>query len=260
MRIVVAAALLAASVGAGAQGPGSADGQLTLGTGLHYSSGDYGTPVTTTILSIPFTARYDRGPWSLRASLPWVEVSGANTVVPGFGRVNPGGRGRGSPAGESTTSGLGDLVASATYAAYYDRASQLGVDLTAKVKLATADEGLGTGEHDFAALADVFKVVDRVTWFAGVGYHMLGSSASFPLDDVWSWSAGASYRIDARDSAGLVYDARERASPGSGALSELTAFWSRRLDRAWKTQVYLLKGFANGSPDWGAGLSLAYSF
>jgi hypothetical protein len=43
-------------------------------------------------------------------------------------------------------------------------------------------------------------------------------------------------------------------------LSELMLFWSRQLDRAWKAQVYFLVGLADGSPDWGAGLSAAYSF
>ena len=240
-----------------AQGALAQEGRWTLGTGLHYSEGDYGTSTSTTILSLPLTARYDVDRWSLRASIPYLEISGASAVVPGVGAAR-GGRGTAS----RTASGLGDLVASATYAAYHDRGAQLGLDVTGKVKVATADEdeGLGTGEHDFALLADAFKQVDRVTWFGGVGFHMLGSSPAIPLDDVWSWNIGGSYRLDARDSAGLVYDARERVSAGAGPISELTAFWSRQLDRRWKAQAYVLKGFADGSPDWGAGLSAAYAF
>ena len=151
---------------------------------------------------------------------------------------------------------------SATYAAYYDRASQLGIDLTGKLKVATADEdeGLGTGENDAAAIVEAFKTFDRLTLFAGLGRYFLGTSSFIQLEDVWSWSAGAAYRIDERDSAGLAYDARDRVSPGASPQSELTAFWARKLDRDWKSQVYVLKGFANGSPDWGAGLSLVRSF
>lgn len=244
-------------------------GAWTLGTGIHYSEGDYGTPTTTTILSVPFTARYDQGRWSLRATVPYLEISGAGSVIPGVGSVansNPRGRGRGAAptaaASEGSASGLGDVVASATYTAYYDRGAQLGLDLTGKAKIATADpdEGLGTGEHDFAALAEAYKTIDRLTLFAGVGYHMLGSSAFIPLNDVWSWSLGGSYRLDARDSTGLAYDARERVAPSASPIGELTAFWSRRLDQAWKAQVYVLKGFEDGSPDWGAGLSVTHAF
>jgi hypothetical protein len=242
------------------------NGVWTAGTGIHYSSGGYGTSATTTILAIPFSARYERGPWTLRASVPYLEISGPSAVIPGVGAVgnsNPRRRGRGATAAsEGTASGLGDVVASATYAAYTDRGSQLGVELTGKLKIATADadQGLGTGEHDFAALADLYKVVGKTTLFAGAGYHVLGSSPYIPLDNVWSASVGGSYRIDERDSAGVTYDARQRVSPSASPQRELTAFLARRLDRAWKAQVYALKGFANGSPDWGAGLSLAHSF
>jgi hypothetical protein len=259
--ILVGGALLLATAAQWARA--AEDGAWSAGTGIHYSSGDYGTSATTTILSIPFSVRYDSGPWTLRASVPYLRISGPSTVIPGIGAVsNSNPRRRGTAATSATASGLGDVVTSATYAAYYDRASQFGVDLTGKLKIATADpdRGLGTGEHDAAALVDVFKTLDRLTLLAGVGYHMLGSSPYIPLKNVWSWSLGGSYRIDEVDSAGLTYDARGRVSPSGSPQRELTAFWAHKLDRAWKTQVYALKGFANGSPDWGAGLSLAYSF
>jgi hypothetical protein len=236
----------------------------TLGSGLHYNSGDYGTGTTTTILSVPLDIRYERTPWRFRIWVPYVEIDGASSVIPGIGSVSNGNpRRRGGSAGASgAASGLGDVVASATYAAHYDPTARLGVDVTGKIKLGTADAdaGLGTGEHDFAALAEAFKTFDRTTFFAGVGHHWLGSSPLLRLDDVWSWSLGASYRIDQRDSAGVFYDSRERVSSSAEPLSEITAFWSRRLDRAWKAQAYFLLGLAEGSPDWGTGLSVAYAF
>lgn len=266
MRNAIRAACAVAFLGAGAPAALAAEqGVWGLGTGIHYSSGDYGTSATTTILSIPLTARYDRGPWTFRGSIPYLQVEGPSTVIPGVGAVenrNPRGRGRTGATGEGTASGLGDLVLSATYAAYYDRASQIGIDLTGKLKVATADEdeGLGTGENDAAAIVEVFKTLDRLTLFGGVGRHFLGSSSFIELEDVWSWSLGASYRIDDRDSAGLMYDARDRVSSSASAQRELTAFWARKLDRDWKGQAYLLKGFSDGSPDWGAGLSVVRSF
>jgi hypothetical protein len=265
MRYAVRAACAVAFLGAGAPALAAEQGVWGLGTGIHYSSGDYGTSSTTTIWSIPFTARYDRGPWTLRGSIPWLRVSGPSTVVPGIGTVNnrnPRGRGVSGFTGEGTASGIGDLVLSATYAAYYDRASRLGIDLTGKLKVATADEneGLGTGENDAAAIVEAYKTLDRLTLLGGVGRHFLGSSTFIQLNDVWSWSLGGSYRIGERDSAGLMFDARQRVSPGASPQRELTAFWSHRLDRDWKSQAYLLQGFADGSPDWGAGLSVLRSF
>jgi len=229
---------------------------LSLGAGLHYSSGDYGTGSTTKITTLAGTARYETGPWVYKATLPIIEVSGASTVVPGLGRT------RGGAAPQRTETGLGDIVLSATHATYYDKASRLGLDLGAKVKLPTADEqkGLGTGEPDFAFLVDFYKTVDRVTGFGGVGYHILGDAPGLPLENVWSANLGASYRIDTRDSVGAMLEGRQRALPGGAPQRELSGFWMRRFERDWSAQAYGLIGLADASPDWGLGLSFARPF
>src|SRR3954469_16788575 len=82
------------------------DGTFSLGTGLTYTSGDYGTSTTTKILSIPFTARYDRDRWTLKATLPYLRITGGSSVIPGVGTVpnsNPRGRGRGASGAAATT-------------------------------------------------------------------------------------------------------------------------------------------------------------
>ena len=236
-----------------ALGAQAQESPLTLGAGLHYSSGDYGTGTNTRITTLAATGRYEAGAWVYKASVPYVEISGDSSVIPGVGSV------RGGQAPARSESGLGDIVLSATYAAYYDKASTLGIELTGKVKLATADEskGLGTGEHDFAFLLDAYRTFDRVTGFGGIGYHILGDAPGLPLDNVWSANLGASYKLDERDSAGAMLEGRQRVTRGASPQRELVGFFVRKLDRAWKAQTYALIGLANGSPDWGVGLSLA---
>ena len=226
---------------------------LELGAGLHYSTGDYGTGSETEITTLALTGRVDSGSWVYRATVPYLEVTGDNAVIPGVGRTR-GGAGR-----RRTESGLGDIVLSATYAAYYDRATTLGLDLTGKLKLPTADEtrGLGTGEADAIFLADAYRGFDRWTGFGGVGYHILGDAPGQPLDNVWSANAGASYKIDPRDTWGVSFDTRQRVAPGAAPQREVMGYFQRRLDAFWKGQAYALIGIANGSPDWGIGLSLA---
>jgi hypothetical protein len=229
--------------------------RLTLGAGVHYSEGDYATSTSTEITSLALSARYDLGRWTFRGTLPWLEVSGSGAVVPGVGQV------RGGAAGRSTASGFGDAVVSASYSAFYYPAAQAGIDFTGRIKLGTADdERLGTAETDYGFQADAYKTFGALTVFGGLGYTFFGSSSAFRLDDVFNATLGASYRIDPRDSVGLIYDEREAVSSAASELSELMLFWSRQLDRAWKAQVYFLVGLADGSPDWGAGLSAAYSF
>lgn len=245
-----------AALGAGmliALGAQAQDGTLTLGGGLHYSSGDYGTATTTTITTLAGTAAYEKGPWTFKGWLPYLNVDGSSSVVPGIGSV------RGRASRTTKEEGLGDIVLSATYAAYYDRATTFGLDLTAKLKLATADEnrGLGTGEHDMIFLVELYRTFGRWTGFGGVGYHVLGDPPGFPLDNVWSATLGASYKLDERDSVGASLDGRERVAAGTSPQRELTGFFIRKLDRLWKAQLYALIGLADGSPDWGFGLSLA---
>ena len=247
-----------------AQGALAADtGEFSLGVGFNYSSGEYGTSTTTEILSVPIIARYDRGPWIFKLTVPYLSISGGTSVVPGVGRVtssNP--RRRGGGASEATATGLGDIVASATYTAFYNSATTFGVDVTGRVKLGTADrdQGLGTGANDYGMQVDAYKTYDRVTYFGGIGYTELGSSPYIQLNSVLNATAGASYKLDERNSAGLTVDTRERASPSGSPQRELTAFWTQKIDRTWRAQAYVLKGFSDGSPDWGVGASVAHAF
>jgi hypothetical protein len=251
----LAAACVGVLVALGAE---AQESPLRLGGGLHYSSGDYGTTTTTRITTVEATARYEAGPWVYRATLPFLRVEGNTDVIPGIGRA----RGARARTRTDTATGLGDIVGSATYSAYYNPASTLGMDLTAKVKLGTADEseGLGTGEHDVAFLVDVFRTFDRITAFGGVGFHILGDSPALPLENVWSANLGATTRLSERDSIGAMLEGRERVVPGGSPTRELIAFWTRRLERNWRSHAYGLIGLADGSPDWGLGLSLARPF
>jgi len=229
------------------------EGELRLGAGFHYSSGDYGSTIDTRITTLEATARYETGRMVYRASVPWLSVKGDTGVIPGIGQAG------GAPVRSGSASGLGDIVLSAAYSAYYDRATTLGMDLTGKVKLPTADEseGLGTGEPDFAFLVDLYRSFDRLTGFGGIGYHVMGDSAALPLENAWSANLGATYRLDDRDSVGAMLEGRQRVAPGGSRTRELTGFWMRRLEGQWRSQVYGLIGLADGSPDWGFGLSLA---
>jgi hypothetical protein len=147
--VACAAALCVAAADALAQDAA----QLSVGAGVHYSTGDYGSGTDTGILAIPLTGRYERGLLTVKVTVPWLEVSGGTAVVPGVGSIantNPNARGRrggGATSSEATASGMGDTTVSAAWGLVRDTAAGHGLDVGAKVKIATADadEGLGTG-------------------------------------------------------------------------------------------------------------------
>ena len=239
------------------------DSELRLGLGVDYSRGKYGSSTETTILSIPFTARYETGRWTYKATLPWLEVTGPSNFVPGFGHVDNSGKPKKRNfAGTTTESGIGDTVASVTYNAVYKEDLESGVDLTGRVKLPTADaaKGLGTGSTDFSGQTDVYRAFDRLTVFGDVGYYWFGHSDYVELKNAMNYGIGASQKMNDRDSLGLSLDGRQKASVGGAPQRELTLFWNRRMTPDTRFQAYVLFGLANGSPDFGVGATAAKSF
>jgi hypothetical protein len=250
-----------------AVGAARADDGITLGIGADYSSGDYGTTTTTDIWSVPLSARYTSGDWTWKASLPWMRVSGNAGVVPGLGNVgnlNPNGRGRGrgnaiTSSDSGSASGIGDLRLTGTYS--FPGTAATGVDLTANVKVATADEdkGLGTGANDYGLALDLYRDFSGTTLFGGVGYTMLGDSDYIDTDSVWNANLGASWAVGS-GSLGVMYDWRAAATETADDRSEVTGFYSIRSGDAAKWQLYATKGLSDGSPEWGAGVALTYAF
>lgn len=233
-----------------------ADGNFTVKTGFDYTTGKYGTDTTTEITAIPFIGAYETGNWTFKASIPYVRITGSDNVIAGVGAV------RQTATTVRTDSGLGDLTTAATYSFMIDPQSQFGIDVTGKVKWGTAnsDRGLGTGENDFWILVDPYTKIGNVTYFGGIGYGMLGSSDTLKLKDVVSANAGLSYKLDQLSSVGAMLDYRSRSTDTGFAQREITGFYSRKLGSGYKLQAYATKGFADGSPDWGAGLNVAYSY
>ena len=261
MRRTWTACAFALSMGAAAFAF-AADGDFSVGVGANYTTGKYGTSTETKIWSVPFMARYETDVWTLKLTVPYLRVTGPANVIPEVGSVSGGRRRRTTTAPTTTESGLGDVVAAATYNAYWDSAKKRGLDLTGKIKFGTADadKGLGTGSNDESVQVDVYQTIDKLTFFADLGYTFFGHSDFVQLDNALYYGVGLSHKVDADNSVGASYDGRQRVTPGGGRQSELTAFWNRHLDRDNRLQAYLLKGFANGSPDWGFGASLLHTF
>jgi hypothetical protein len=253
-------------------------GHATVAAGFDYSTGNYGTPFDTEIWDVPLSAGYEADRWSVKLTVPWISISGASNVIPGIGRVlnvNPHARGHGLGLGvgvgggtppptvtEGSASGLGDIVAQATYGLVRDDAAGFGLDLTGKVKFGTAsaDKGLGTGQTDYGVNLDAYEGLGAWTVFGGAGFMKYGSSQYIALHNGWNANLGAGYKLDDADDIGAYFYFREKISDSGYAQRELSGYWNHRLGNAWRLQAYVLGGFSDGSPDWGAGGSLRYAF
>ena len=249
-------------------------GRFSLSAGADYSSGKYGTDTTTDIWSVPVAAAYQTDRWTFKLTVPYINISGAGNVIPGVGKVNngnPKGRGRGNGGGTTpapgtaasgSASGLGDITASAGYELFGSADRTFGLDLTGKVKFGTADEnkGLGTGKNDYGLSLDTYKVSGDWTAFGGVGWMKYGSSQYIQLKNGFNANIGADYKLGASDNIGAYYYYRERIADTGAAQSEIAAYWNHKFNDSLRVQAYALAGFADGSPDYGVGASLKYSF
>ena len=230
------------------------DGDLSVSIGAEYTSGDYGTSTKTNIWYFPVTFGYETDLNAIYLTVPWVSVEGTGNVV-------ASGDARGLPhtptrASVRTESGLGDLLLVASHKIGGTATSR--VDLTGKIKFGTADKdkSLGTGEDDFAVQLDAAKSYARDTVYGTGGYKILGDPPGINYDNVLYGVVGVSHKLDELRAAGLEFYAQEAVLPGTDGQSELTLFLSSKSDRKTKVTGYLLKGFSDGSPDWGVGVLL----
>lgn len=253
-------AVIAAAGAFTVSGAPQAAAQVRVGTGVEYTTGKYGGTQSTDMLYVPFTAKYESGLWTFKATVPYIVISGsANVVGAGAERIT-------LPDGDDderrTEAGLGDVVASAFYTLLDERTASIGMDLGAKVKLATADEakGLGTGETDYSLQADFFKPLGAATAFGSLGYRWYGDPPGINLRDVPYGAIGASYRVSAQTSVGVAYDYRARITQAGSPISEASAFWSLRMSPQWRLQVYGIIGFSDASPDAGVGTVLEHRY
>jgi hypothetical protein len=258
------AALVAASGAAGAQQPASSadhgllgGGVVTLLAGVDYSTGKYGQATATDILYVPFTARYEVDKWLFGLTVPFISVTGPGNVVRDVGAVA-----NRAAAARRADDGLGDVIGQITRNVFEATSSGTLVDFTGKIKFGTASasKGLGTGENDYLAQVDLTqRITSLIAAFGSVGYRFVGNPPGANLHNAAYGEVGGAYKISDATRAGLIFDASQAIGP-SGPQADVTAYLSQQLSRAWKVQVYGVRGFANGSPDWEGGGMVIFKF
>ena len=258
----ICAKLLAAAAACGsllAPSAAMAEDWWQFSLGADYSTGDYGDEVDTEMLAVPVGAKYQNDNFSVKASVPWVRVTGPEGIVPGDGGVTPGDPNGGSDTVRTDTrSGIGDVNLTAGYSLPVGSATWF--DIVGKAKLPTASKAkfLGTGTTDFTLAGELLHSFGQVSVGLTGGRRFNGSNDLFPLNDVWQAGGGVYGRASERLSLGLGYEWREGALDQSPDRSELTGSATYSINRSMLLQGYGYTGFSDGSPDAGAGLQLLF--
>lgn len=253
MRIVILLLAAAAAVPAAAQ----TEAQFT--TGLDYQQGEYGTGERIETLSVPNALAVTSGRVTLSAALPWQRIEGSGNAVGGGGLlglpivVDPT-----RPATRTARQGIGDLRLGAGYSLPEASLGGVALTLSGQVKLPTASEakGLGTGEVDYAAGAEISKSFGRVTPFAAVAYTMPGDPDGYELRDAVSARAGVAASLSDAVRGHVSYGYAQSLSPLVPDEQQVSTGLNAALGRRVSVGVYGSAGLSDGAPDVGAGLRL----
>ena len=225
--------------------------KIKLDTSFVYTRGSYGLPTDTDIYVVLVNPSYETDTWRLQASLPYVHLKGAASVVGNAG----------TSAASRTEEGMGDASVTVTRK-LGDVGEGWFPSFAAKVKLPTADEskGLGTGKTDFSFEADLFKKVGDLVPYGTFGYQFLGHSQAYPMKSGFYASAGFADTVAPKIVVGVGGNWRERIISGGSQALELMAFVQRTLSDNLHLQLFALHGFTDASPDLALGATLGLTF
>lgn len=235
---------------------------ITLGTSLNYSEGRYGQAETTKIWYVPANIIYRNNDLKLKLTIPYVTVESQGGVVVADGEVEREEDDDEDVAVTKKTkvSGLGDVRAEMRYAKHV-LSGKLDVIPYGKVKLDTAEPGLGTGKSDYeAGLALEGMLNPRVFPFVQMGYRVVGDPQGKNYRNVTTYTAGSSFKLSTDHFITAMIAGRESLRPGNAALSSAVVAWNYAFRPGTGMQLYFDKGLTQSSPEFGVGLGLQYRF
>ena len=240
--------------------------RVSFATSVDYSIGDYGTGKDTTIVYVPFTLGvrpFDRL-W-LNLTVPYLYQHGQNVVLTGGG-VAVKGKSNGKltrPTTSTTESGLGDVLAKASWVVVEEKEFIPEITPYFKVKFPTADKdrGLGTGEFDETLGVDVSKlIIGSLFGYVELAYTFIGEPSGTTLHNTFGWSVGAAYAIVQPFSVFAFIEGATAIAPGQDNPLDLRVGAEYRIVKALKLTGAVTRGLSNGSPDWGVSGTLTLRF
>lgn len=211
-----------------------------LGLEAGYSSGDFGTGVTSDLSSLTLSLGATAQDYEFNGSLPYLRLGEGNA---------------------GSQSGIGDAVLRAGRNIALDAPGDTRLNLAFAVKLPTADEdkGLGTGETDVGGFASVSRRWSTVKATLSLGYIKVGDPAGLDYNDVVTYGVGLSKNFS-RAGGYVSLDGRSAMMDGADAPLELSAGGFYLLDARYAVTGGVFFGLSDGSADAGANLGLLRRF
>lgn len=183
----------------------NAPARFLLGLGATYATGTYATDQTIESVSNEFTA-------ALFVHDFYLSVLGAYYYK---GAYDPN-------VASYDGGGLSDTLLAASYTFY--PSATLSITPGAHLKLATADDGLGTGENDYGCSLLVNASVGELGLFGLAGYTDTGDTDAVRYRDIVFGSAGVGLNPGATSYISLAYDYSQAYDDDIADLQSLSLF------------------------------------
>lgn len=221
-------------------------------TSANFETGKYGTSSRTDTIYMPVTLKGYFLEGDLSVTVPYVSQTN------GAGLVNVDGsvlQINGSTGPATTSSGLGDIILRGSYYLLTEgKETPFDLNLTAKIKLPTADDakGLGTGEFDTGFGLEFAKSLpSNFTGYFDVYYTAIGDPPGLDLEDRFAFDMGFSRKIAPDWTMSAFYEeSTPLIKPNSHLRDLLVSFEYKADDR---TRIFFggTVGLSETSPDYG---------
>ncbi|HEY6873907.1 MAG TPA: transporter [Geobacteraceae bacterium] len=272
--LLVALALSSLPARASAAGP-----SYSVGLGVEFASGDYGTGIRTDSVFMPFTATVNPTPrLDFTLEIPFVYQSTSAVVAGQFMGMQSASTGTqavmaamGGPGPRTTASagdvnnaqyGLGDIKLKAGYVLFTEEEHVPAIRPNVYVKIPTADKNkfLGTGAFDGGFAVELTKWFGDWVADGEGGYAIQGKSDVLAVENYFYYDAGVGYQLTERLRPIFLVKGSTPTVEGASALLEARLRVKYQVTKHTGIDGYLAKGVTTASPDYGMGLAVFYEF
>lgn len=222
---------------------------------MSYETGKYGTDQETELFYWPVTLKrfFSEGDVALTMTYIDINTAGGVTVVDGTVVEGSGGSG----------SGLGDTSIKGRYNWIEQNGALPFIDLIARLKLPTADDGkgLGTGEFDMGFGAELARRFgDTYIGFADLTYTFIGSPPGVNYDNRIDADLGLGRQFTQAWMGCVSYDFRSAISPSGNDAHSLSFLANFKATPQIRTYGMLEVGLSDGAPDYSITAGASYRF
>ena len=254
----------------------SASAQPSASLGFDFSTGTYGGTSRTDTLSLPIGFTFTRGAFTGSLSTSYLRITGDGSYVPGVGAV---GKLRAlrprtgllarrfATAGSSlptvtTEQGLGDVILSNSFQlpAFGPTAPTFRLGLETKLALANADQGLGSGENDYAPKFSLALARDQWGCDLDVGYRFFGDPAGVDLRNGLFGATSIWFTTTPAASISVSLSAAQATSAGESSSATLGLGYAYTFDAGISVSFSLSKGLTAASADYSVGGMVTFAF